>query len=143
AGSAPLVAVLGDITFYHDMNGLLHVTQRRGGTEAQPDIRNPKSEIAPVTFVVINNNGGGIFRRLPIAEFEPEFSALFLTPHDLDFAHAARLYGLDFVRVTDRAALREALGARMYDRRPCLIEVMSDGRYDDQRRREINKIANS
>ena len=143
AGSAPLVAVLGDITFYHDMNGLLHVTQRRGGAEAQPENRNPKSEIAPVTFVVINNNGGGIFRRLPIAEFEPEFSALFLTPHDLDFAYAARLYGLDFVRVTDRAALREALGARMYDRRPCLIEVMSDGRYDDQRRREINKIANS
>lgn len=134
AGRSPLVAILGDITFYHDMNGLLYLAQRRRDAEGQ-------SAIPPVTFVVINNNGGGIFRRLPIAEFEPEFTDLFLTPHGLNFEHAARLYGLEYVRVTDRAVFREALGASMFDARPSLIEVLSDGRYDDQRRREINKIA--
>jgi 2-succinyl-5-enolpyruvyl-6-hydroxy-3-cyclohexene-1-carboxylate synthase len=72
----------------------------------------------PSTFVVINNNGGGIFRRLPIAGFEPEFTDLFLTPHDLDFEHAARLYGLDFTRVTDRTTFRQALGENLYNPTP-------------------------
>ncbi|MCA9873655.1 MAG: hypothetical protein KC441_08370, partial [Anaerolineales bacterium] len=87
-----------------------------------------------------NNNGGGIFRRLPISEFEPEFTDLFLTPHDLNFEHAAQLYGLEYVRVSDRAGFREALGKSMYDTRPFLIEVVTDGRYDDQRRRAVNRL---
>jgi len=140
ASQSPLVALLGDITFYHDMNGLLYLTPRRRGAEGQSAIRNPQSAIPPVTFVVINNNGGGIFRRLPIAEFEPEFTDLFLTPHDLNFEHAARLYGLEYVRVSDRAAFREALGKSMFDVRPFLIEVVTNGRADDQRRREVNRL---
>ena len=45
----PLVALIGDITFYHDMNGLLAL-HRLGLTP---------------TIVLLNNNGGGIFHRLP------------------------------------------------------------------------------
>jgi len=140
AGRSPLVALLGDITFFHDMNGLLYLTQRRTGAEGHSALRNPQSAIPPVTFVVINNNGGGIFRRLPISEFEPEFTDLFLTPHNLDFVHAARLYGLEYVRVTDRATFRDALGKSMFEVRPFLIEVVTNGRYDDQRRREVNRL---
>ena len=78
----PLVLLVGDITFYHDMNGLFAVKNL---------------DLTNVTIVLMNNNGGGIFNRLPINQFEPAFTDLFIMPHDLQFEHAARLYGLDFV----------------------------------------------
>ena len=53
------------------------------------------------TFVVTNNDGGGIFRRLPIARHDPPFTDLFLTPHGLTFSHAAALYGLSYTAVHD------------------------------------------
>ncbi|MFQ5342712.1 MAG: 2-succinyl-5-enolpyruvyl-6-hydroxy-3-cyclohexene-1-carboxylic-acid synthase, partial [Anaerolineae bacterium] len=89
----PLVLVTGDLAFYHDLNGLLAL--RRCGAKA--------------TIVVINNDGGGIFRRLPVAAFDPPFTELFVTPHGLDFEPAVRMYGAEFVRVETREAFRRAL----------------------------------
>ena len=117
----PLVALIGDITFYHDMNGLLAL--RRLG-------------LTP-TIVLLNNNGGGIFQRLPIHEHEPEFTQYFLTPHDLDFSHAARLYNLEHVRVNDRAAFRAAFACCIESGRAQIIEVSTNARADLKRRAEI------
>lgn len=124
AAGRRVVALLGDITFYHDMNGLLAVRQH--GLE-------------DVTFVVINNDGGGIFRRLPIARHDPPFTDFFLTPHGLTFEHAAAMYGLRYYRVEDGAALDEALAEALRDERtgPCLIEVMTDGAADYERQRAM------
>ena len=96
----------------------------------------------PTTIVVLNNNGGGIFRRLPIADIEPPFTDLFLTPHDLDFEHAARLYDLDFVRITNQAEFRQALGESMYNPVPTLIEVVTNGRSNHERRQNLIKMVN-
>ncbi|MDG5759406.1 2-succinyl-5-enolpyruvyl-6-hydroxy-3-cyclohexene-1-carboxylic-acid synthase [Natronococcus sp. A-GB1] len=86
AGSAtddPLVLVTGDLSFYHDSNGLLAVG--RCGVDA--------------TIVLLDNDGGGIFHKLPIADFEPPFTEQFETPHGLEFEPLAELYGLEFERV--------------------------------------------
>jgi len=112
----PAIALVGDITFYHDMNGLLAL--RSNG-------------LAP-TIVLLNNNGGGIFRRLPVRAFEPAFTRLFLTPHGLDFHHAAALYGLDYVRAVDRGAFRAALTDSLDAGRARIIEVRTDAREDLQ-----------
>lgn len=85
AGSAtddPLVVVTGDIAYYHDMNGLLALD--RCGVDA--------------TIVLLNNDGGGIFHKLPVAEFDPPFTEQFVTPHGLDFSPTADLYDLEFQR---------------------------------------------
>ncbi len=118
---APLAVVVGDITFYHDMNGLLAIG--RCGV--------------PATIVVLNNNGGGIFRRLPISQFEPEFTHYFVTPHNLDFAHAARLYGLDYARVSERTDFRQIFSQSMTRRAATLIEVCTDAQVDLARQQEI------
>ena len=90
-----VVLVVGDVSFYHDMNGLLAAS---GSDE-------------DVTIVVVNNDGGGIFSFLPqavqvqtaqVAEFEP----LFGTPHGLTFEAAASLYGLGYARAESVEALR-------------------------------------
>lgn len=80
--AGPLVLVIGDIAFYHDMNGLL--AAKLHGLNA--------------VIVLINNDGGGIFSFLPQAAQPQHFEQLFGTPHGLDFAPAAELYGATLTR---------------------------------------------
>ncbi len=89
AADDPLVIVLGDLAYYHDMNGLLAVS--RCGVDA--------------TIVLINNDGGGIFHLLPIEAHE-SFEEWFKTPHGLDFEPTAELYDLAFARTDDRDSFR-------------------------------------
>ncbi len=117
----PLVLFIGDISLYHDMNGLLAI-QRCG---------------IPITIVLLNNNGGGIFHMLPIKQFEPTFTDLFITPHGLDFSHAAQLYGLNYVRADDRKSFQQAFTESVTSGKSHLIEVRTDALKDLQRRKEI------
>ena len=122
--SRPMLLLIGDVSFYHDMNGLMAV--RKHGLDN-------------VTVVLLNNGGGGVFRRLPIAEDHAQFEALFLTPPDLDFSPAAEMYGLEFVRILDgdRAGLAQALSSSLHGRVPTIIEVLTDGAQDERLRREF------
>ncbi|UTF53051.1 2-succinyl-5-enolpyruvyl-6-hydroxy-3-cyclohexene-1-carboxylic-acid synthase [Natronosalvus rutilus] len=82
AGSAtddPLVLVTGDLALYHDSNGLLAL--KRCGVDA--------------TIVLLDNDGGGIFHKLPIESFDPPFTEQFRTPHGLEFDPLGELYGFD------------------------------------------------
>ncbi|MEZ4863027.1 MAG: 2-succinyl-5-enolpyruvyl-6-hydroxy-3-cyclohexene-1-carboxylic-acid synthase [Caldilineaceae bacterium] len=115
ASAAPLVLITGDIAFYHDMNGLLAIQQH--------GLRN-------VTVVLLNNNGGGIFRRLPVAKFDPPFTSLFLTPHGLDFSHVAQLYGLAHHRVDSHATFQTIFTQSLIGKQATLIEVITDGEVD-------------
>ena len=63
--AGPLVLVVGDLSFFHDSNGLL--AAKKHGLDA--------------TIIVLNNDGGGIFSFLPQAEQEEHFETLFGTPH--------------------------------------------------------------
>ena len=112
AGSAtddPLVLVTGDLAYYHDMNGLLALS--RCGVDA--------------TVVLIDNDGGGIFHLLPIAEHD-DFEEWFETPHGLDFSPTADLYGLTFTRVDDLDDFRVAYGESVGSDGTQVIAVESD-----------------
>lgn len=117
----PLVLITGDLSFYHDLNGLLAI--KRCGVKA--------------TIVLINNDGGGIFYRLPVAQFEPPFTDLFVTPHGLDFAPVVRMYGLDFARTTERQAFQDAFPAALESERSTVIEVPTNATHDDAVRKAI------
>jgi len=110
AGEDPLVLVTGDLAYYHDMNGLLSVA--RCGVDA--------------TIVLINNDGGGIFHMLPIAEFDPPFTDQFVTPHGLEFAPTGELYDLGFRRVDGRDAFREAFAEAAPAEGTQVLEVRTD-----------------
>lgn len=72
------VMLTGDLSLLHDTNGFL--------------IRN--KFIGHLTIILINNNGGGIFEMLPVANFEPPFEEFFATPQDIDFAQLCATYGV-------------------------------------------------
>jgi 2-succinyl-5-enolpyruvyl-6-hydroxy-3-cyclohexene-1-carboxylate synthase len=100
APTTPTVLLLGDLSLYHDMNGLWAL--KRHGIRA--------------TVVVCDNNGGGVFNFLPQAQHTDVFEEIFATPLGLDFSQVARLYGLVYSPVTDRSglepAIADALGAQ-------------------------------
>ncbi|PSP65929.1 2-succinyl-5-enolpyruvyl-6-hydroxy-3-cyclohexene-1-carboxylic-acid synthase [Halobacteriales archaeon QS_1_69_70] len=109
AADEPLVAVLGDLAYVHDMNGLLAVD--RFDVDA--------------TLVCVNNDGGGIFHQLPIADHET-FEEWFRTPHGLDFEPTADLYGLEFARTDDREQFREVYAESVGADGTQVIEVRTD-----------------
>lgn len=125
ADDSPLVLAIGDVTFAHDVNGLALVRQIR----------------SPVTIVLFNNGGGGIFRRLPIARFEPPFTDLYLTPPSMQFAAIAKGFGWHFVAAPDRRGFREQLHRSISDPAPTIIEVKTDSASDyDETRKLTNEI---
>ena len=108
-GDGPVFAIVGDVAFIHDMNGLLSARDH-----------------ADVIFVLVNNDGGGIFHFLPVRQFEPAFTRHFATPHGLDFAHAAALYGLPHECVETRAGLAASLERGVSRGGSRIIEVRTD-----------------
>lgn len=72
--------LLGDLAFIHDLNSLHQLSE----TEHQ------------IIMVLINNQGGGIFSFLPIANQTDNFEKYFATPHKMTFKNAAKLFNLDY-----------------------------------------------
>lgn len=92
ATGAPTVAILGDVTFAHDV-GSLAVAAR---------------VTTPLVLVVLDNGGGRIFEQLPIARAGIDME-LFTTPVALDLEAAARAFGVGYAEATDRPGLGRAL----------------------------------
>jgi len=95
--SGPVVGLLGDLAFLHDVGGLLGAARR--------DL--------DCTFVVIDNDGGGIFSFLPPARgmAVERFERLFGTPHGLDLAALAAVHGVATEVVSDAASVGPAVSA--------------------------------
>lgn len=91
------LALLGDVTFLHDIGGLL----------IGPDQRRPEN----LTIVVANDDGGGIFESLEIGrdDLRASFEAAVGTPHDVDLAAACEAYRVEHVRVDKLSDLLVAL----------------------------------
>ena len=114
-----VVALLGDVALLHDANGLL--------ATREPDAR--------VVFVVVNNDGGGIFHFLPVREHEPHFTPLFATPHGVEPERVAALYGIPWERV-DPEDLSERVRRAVAEGGSQLLEVPTDREINRQRRDE-------
>ena len=114
----PTVLIIGDLSFYHDLTGLMAL--RRNGIKA--------------TIVVINNDGGGLFHRLPVSKFDPPFSELFLTPHGLEFEPVARMFGAEYALVENRDSFRKVFHESLESDVPYVIEVPSDSSAYERKR---------
>lgn len=89
----PVVLVVGDLSFYHDLNGLLSAQQYA----------------LDLVVVLLHNDGGGIFSFLPQANLEHSFEYLFGTPHGLDFAPAVAMFGGRYKRLERLDDLSESV----------------------------------
>jgi 2-succinyl-5-enolpyruvyl-6-hydroxy-3-cyclohexene-1-carboxylate synthase len=111
AVTGPVVLVIGDISFYHDLNGLLAA----------------RKHDLDLLVVLVNNDGGGIFSFLAQAESaSEEFEMLFGTPHGLQFRPFVEGYGGRFVRVADWPGLRAAVADGLQRGGLQVVEVPSE-----------------
>ncbi len=96
--STRATAYVGDVTFLHDMTGLV-----LGPDEPRPDL----------TVVVPNDDGGSIFATLEQGgpAYADRFERLFATPHGVDLAALCAATRTPHWRVDSRAELEHALAS--------------------------------
>lgn len=120
----PSVLLTGDLAFLHDINGLL--------------IR-PKFQ-GHLTIVVINNQGGGIFELLPIAQFEPPFEEFFATPQSVQLEPLCMAYGIDYVALQTWDAVEQHF-SQLPESGIRVLEFKCDRKVNQHWRRSIFKSA--
>ena len=96
--------LIGDLSFYHDMNGLLMA----------------KLNAININIILVNNDGGGIFSYLPQKDSaDVYFERLFGTPTGLNFEYTALLYDFTYERfdyLTDfKYAELSSIGSAIYE----------------------------
>ena len=91
-------ALMGDVTFLHDANGLVH------------DVHDPEPDL---TIVVVNDDGGSIFATLEqgAPEHADRFDRLFGTPHGVDLASLCAATRTPHWRVESLPELEQALAS--------------------------------
>lgn len=115
----PTVMLTGDLSFFHDMNGLAI----------------GKTHGMNLTIILHNNDGGGIFQYLP-QKGTDDFDYLFNTPQGIDYSGLATMYGLDYVKVTTNAELEQAMQQYIGTEGIHLIEVPTS----KESSRELHKV---
>lgn len=106
----PVVLVIGDLAFLHDLNSLDQV----------------RRSAVPITVVLLNNDGANIFSLLPIAGHEDVFEKYFRTPHGLTFEAAAKQFELPHSRVDSLSQFRDTFSSNLAMNRSSIIEVSID-----------------
>ena len=115
--------LIGDLSFYHDMNGLL---------AAKYGIN--------LTIVVINNSGGGIFSFLPIANAGMEnFQQFWTTDTGLNFKKAAELYNCWYSRAANVEELGDCIQKSFESSSIKIIEIRTDINENIENRRKFLK----
>ncbi|HLX39453.1 MAG TPA: thiamine pyrophosphate-dependent enzyme, partial [Ktedonobacteraceae bacterium] len=120
----PALLVIGDLSFFHDLNGLL--AARLYGLN--------------LTIVLINNDGGGIFSFLPQAAYAEHFEQLFGTPTGLDFRLAVQMYGGQYQKVESWEQFREQVGQGLDNGGLYVIEVQTERASNVQMHRQLWEV---
>jgi 2-succinyl-5-enolpyruvyl-6-hydroxy-3-cyclohexene-1-carboxylate synthase len=121
-GETPLTLIIGDLSTLHDLNSLALT----------------RSATNPLSIVVINNDGGGIFSLLPVSKTE-HFERLFGTPHGLRFADIVRGFQLPYEAPTSMEDFVQAYQKSLCRPGATVIEVTTDRQFNAELHRFISK----
>lgn len=111
-----IVMLTGDLTLLHDLNSL--------ALQGEMLLREADGSPRPsIVIVLLNNNGGAIFDMLPQKSEDDYFQRLFLTPQQVDFAAAAKAFGVPTCTVETVPEFNQAFAAFLGKPGISLIEV--------------------
>jgi 2-succinyl-5-enolpyruvyl-6-hydroxy-3-cyclohexene-1-carboxylate synthase len=118
---APLIAVLGDMTFLHDLNSLAILQET----------------LLPILFLVINNQGGGIFSFLPHLANASHFDQVIAYAHDYQFKAIAEQFRIAYSTARDREEFLSCL--KQFEENPTtrIVEVFTQREENVKWHREI------
>jgi 2-succinyl-5-enolpyruvyl-6-hydroxy-3-cyclohexene-1-carboxylate synthase/o-succinylbenzoate synthase len=95
----PTTLLIGDVSTMHDVSSFHALAN-----DVQSIRKNPGKQVYPLTTIVVNNDGGGIFSFLPIASHgnDVSFDEFFGTPtNSFDFMKGADSFGVPCQRSSD------------------------------------------
>ncbi|MCH7690210.1 MAG: 2-succinyl-5-enolpyruvyl-6-hydroxy-3-cyclohexene-1-carboxylic-acid synthase, partial [candidate division Zixibacteria bacterium] len=121
---SPVTLLVGDLTFLHDLNSL----------------KLARDSKQPLTIVVFNNDGGGIFSFLPVASQTEDFEKFFGTPHGLSFENSARQFGLNYFQPVSMKEFSRVYAACQKSNKPSVIEVKTDRSANYKLHQEITAV---
>lgn len=122
AAKQPAVLLIGDLAFRHDIGGLMHA--------ANTDVA--------LTLVVIDNEGGGIFRHLGVATSGAPFQTYFLTPQATRLHLLAQGCGARVQLIQDTPALSRALQNTLHQPGVDVLILRTDGEAQVALRKTLN-----
>ncbi len=119
-GGKPAVLLTGDLAFLHDSNALLAAKHLQGS----------------LTVVCINNNGGGIFEHLPVAQTSAEFEDYFATPQTVDLSQLCAAHGISHTCIHDWDTFTESV-SRLPDQGVRVLELQTDRKTDRETLKQL------
>eukprot|EP00977_Amphora_coffeiformis_P008286 scaffold1872_cov262-Amphora_coffeaeformis.AAC.18 len=96
----PTTLLIGDVSAMHDISSLHALAN-----DVASQRKNPGKSLYPLTTVIVNNDGGGIFSFLPIAAYgaDVNFNEFFGTPtSSFDFKKGSEAFGVPCQVSSDR-----------------------------------------
>jgi len=117
AANEQVVFITGDLSFFYDANGLWN-------------------NYIPKNFkiILINNNGGGIFRILPGEKDTQNFDVFFETIHSLSAKQLCEMHHINYSSTDDESELQNLLLPEFFsnNEKPALIEIKTPRTINDQ-----------
>ncbi|MCA9409128.1 MAG: 2-succinyl-5-enolpyruvyl-6-hydroxy-3-cyclohexene-1-carboxylate synthase, partial [Candidatus Omnitrophica bacterium] len=115
--------LIGDLAFCYDMNSLMML----------------KDLPQAMTIILINNNGGGIFNLLPIAQYKDVFEKYFAGPHNLEFSQLAMNFGLNYHSPDSIQKFIDVYQQCMLKKNSSLIEIKIERTHNTEIINEIQR----
>ena len=112
ADKKPAFLVIGDLTFYHDINSL----------------QIAKEYNIPLKIILVDNSGGGIFNMLPVAEYKLIFNKFFNTKLNVDFASLIKGFGCDYLPIKSWESLSDKLSSGKSNSTVSVFHIKTDSK---------------
>lgn len=123
----PTYLLIGDLAFFHDMNGLHNAIKYK----------------IPLTVVLINNNGGGIFESLPISNYKEFLLENFITPLELDLSKLVKAYGGKFIRIKNWKNFSSAISSSKKNKKITVLEICTNAKKSKELREKYWKAVSN
>ncbi|WP_050490112.1 2-succinyl-5-enolpyruvyl-6-hydroxy-3-cyclohexene-1-carboxylic-acid synthase [Aeromonas jandaei] len=94
SSNQPTTLLIGDLSALHDLNSLALLSKAS----------------RPLVVILLNNDGGSIFRMLPVPTEGELLESYYRLPHGLGFEHAAAMFGLAYRAPTTLAEFEQEYG---------------------------------
>ena len=114
--SKPTILITGDISFFYDSNALWN-------------------NYIPKNFkiILVNNNGGGIFRILPGHQETPTFNTFFETSHQLNALHLTKMFDFQYFKANSLEEINENWNAFISnENQPSVLEIFTPEKLNDK-----------
>ncbi|NOX64548.1 MAG: hypothetical protein GXO85_01820, partial [Chlorobi bacterium] len=117
----PTFLIIGDLAFYHDINGLLSL----------------KKYSIPLVVILLNNSGGGIFELLPIAKEKIDFQNYFKTSLGIDFRNITTAFSGNYSLIKSWNELSSEIKKAVKRKTFSVLEIKIDSKKTLQMRKNI------